>query len=284
MQRRTYWVGAAALLGAMACQDLAVQNPNEPDRERATKQPVSAESFVASSFRTWWPVAGHDDYPAWAFSTMANEVTSGFADFGQLEVSTEPRSGWNNSPVNARNQVSEGPWYGLYGAISAVNDALIAIDSGLVVVDAQRTSRTRAVGKFIQGVSHEYLAFYFDSAVVTDERLALDTISTPTFQGYADVSKAAIAQLDSAIVIANRGPDFTLPVDSWLFQAMTRAQFVRLVNSFAAKALAQTPSRSRTFCGTTGSGWWRASAPGRRATMAGRATGCWAPRTLRRGS
>lgn len=241
MNRRTLWIGATLLLGAMACQDLAVTNPNEPDRDRATQQPVSAESFVSTSFRNWWPVAGHDDYPSWGFSTMANEVTSGFADFGQLELSAEPRSGWNNSPVNARNQVSEAPWYGLYRTISSVNDALIAIDSGLVVVDAQRTSRTRAIGKFMQGVSHQYLAFYFDSAVVADEKLALDTITTPKFVAYPDVSKAAIAQLDSAIVIANRGPDFSLPVDSWLFQAMTRAQFVRLANSFAAKALAQTP-------------------------------------------
>jgi len=91
MQRSKSWVGAGLLLAAVACQDLAVTNPNEPDRERATKQPVSAESFVSSSFRTWWPVAGHDDYPSWAFSTMANEITSGFADFGQLEPSAEPR-------------------------------------------------------------------------------------------------------------------------------------------------------------------------------------------------
>ena len=152
MQRRTQWAVAAMLLGAIGCQELAVTNPNEPDRERATKQPVSAESFVSSSFRSWWPVAGHDDYPSWAFSTMAREATSGFADFGQLELSAEPRAAWNNSPVNARNQVSEGPWYGLYRTISSVNDALIAIDSGLVVVDAQRTSRTRAVGKFMQGI------------------------------------------------------------------------------------------------------------------------------------
>ena len=244
MHRNRQWIGAAIIFGTMACQDLAVTNPNEPDRERATKQPVSAESFVASSFRTWWPVGGHDDYPSWAFSTMANEFTSGFADFGQLELSAEPRSAWNNSPVNARNQVSEGPWYGLYRTISSVNDALIAIDSGLVVVDAQRTSRARAVGKFMQGISHQYLAFYFDSAVVADEKLAVDTITKVTFAAYPAVSAAAIAQLDSAIAIANRGPDFTLPVESWLFQALTRAQFVRLANSFAAKALAQTP-RSR---------------------------------------
>ena len=245
MQRTKPWVGTGLLLAAIACQDLAVTNPNEPDRERATKQPVSAESFVSTSFRTWWPVAGHDDYPSWAFSTMAREITSGFADFGQLELSAEPRSGWNNSPVNARSNVSEGPWYGLYRTISSVNDALIAIDSGLVVVDPTRTARTHAVGKFMQGVSHEYLAFYFDSAMVVDEKLVLDTISTPQFQPYPVVAKAAISQLDSAIAIAQRGPNFTLPIDSWFFQSMTRDQFVRVANSFAARALAYTP-RTRT--------------------------------------
>lgn len=45
----------------VACQDLAVTNPNEPDRGRATQQPTSVESFVATSFRTWWEVGGHND-------------------------------------------------------------------------------------------------------------------------------------------------------------------------------------------------------------------------------
>jgi hypothetical protein len=241
MQRVKPWVGAGLLLAAMACQDLAVTNPNEPDRERATKQPVSAESFVATSFRTFWPVAGHDDYPSWAFSTMAREITSGFADFGQLETSAEPRTAWNNSPVNARNNVAEVPWYGLYRTISSVNDALIAIDSGLVVVDAQRTARTHAVGKFMQGVSHAYLAFYYDSAVVTDEKLALDTITKPQFKGYKDVAAAALTQLDDAIAVAQAGPDFSLPGDSWFFQDMSRAEFIRLANSYAARVLAYTP-------------------------------------------
>jgi hypothetical protein len=241
MLRVKPWVGAGLLLAAAACQDLSVTNPNEPDRERATKQPVSAESFVSTSFRTFWPVAGHDDYPSWAFSTMAREITSGFADFGQLEVSAEPRIAWNNSPVSARSNVAETPWYGLYRTISSVNDALIAIDSGLVVVDAPRTARTHAVGKFMQGVSHAYLAFYYDSAVVADEKLVLDTITKPQFKGYKDVAAAALTQLDAAIAVAQAGPDFSLPGDSWFFQAMSRADFIKLANSYAARVLAYTP-------------------------------------------
>lgn len=224
------------LLAAGACQDLAVTNPNEPDRERATQQPASAESFVSSAFRTFWPVAGHDDYPSWALSTMAREITSGFADFGQLELSAEPRAAWNNSPVNARNDVTEEPWYKLYATISSVNDALIAIDSGLVIGDAARTARTRAVGKFMQGASHGYLGLYFDKAFVVDEKLAVDTVTTFEFQPYTAVTRAAIAQLDSAIAIAGTA-NFTLPEGSWLFQAMTRDQFVRLANSYAARLM-----------------------------------------------
>jgi hypothetical protein len=233
---------AAAFSG---CVDLAITNPNLPDRNRATQQPIAAESFVSSAFRTWWPVAGYDDYPSWALATMAQEITSGFADFGQLETSALPRTAWNNSPVNARRSVNVVPWAGLYRTISSVNDALIAIDSGLVIENAARTARTQAVGKFIQGISHGYLALYFDQAYIVDEDLALDTITTPTFHPYTAVATAAIAQLDEAIAIANASPGFSLPVDGWVYQALTRDQFVRLANSFAARIMvysARTPA------------------------------------------
>lgn len=225
------------------CQDLAVTNPNEPDRGRATKAPVSAETFVASSFRTWWPVAGHGNYPSWAFSTVAHDVTSGFADFGQLEISAEPRSPWNNSPVNTQNSVNQSPWYALYSTISTVNDALIAIDSGLVIGDASRTTRTRAVGKFMQGVSHGYLGMYFDSAFVVDEKLALDTVTRPAFKPYPEVIKAAIGQLDQTIALSKTST-FTLPPDSWLFTSMNQNDLAKLANSFAARLLAYSPRTS----------------------------------------
>ena len=231
------------VLALAGCQDLTVGNPNVPDRERATQQPTATEQFVASGFRTWWPEAGHDDYPAWALSTVAHEITSGFADFGQLELSAEPRSAWNNSPVNARNDVTESPWYGLYTTISTVNDALIAIDSGLVIENAARTARTQAVGKFLQGLSHGYLGLYFDQAFVVDETVALDTLTDPQFAPYPEVIDSAIAQLDAAIAIANANT-FTLPADSWLFTGMTSAEFARLANSFAARLMVYS-ARSR---------------------------------------
>lgn len=237
-QKRSWQLLMLPVLGwsLAACQDLEVTNNNAPDAARAAQQPTAAETFVATSFRTWWPVGGHDDYPSWAFSTMANEITSGFADFGQLELSAQPRTAWNNSPVNARRAVAENPWYGMYRTISSVNDALRAIDGGTVIGDTLRTARTRAVGKFVQGISHGYLGLYYDQAFINDEKLVLDTLSKVVFQPYPVVTAAAIAQIDSAIAIASRN-NFSLPVDSWLYTALTRDQFIRVANSFVARLM-----------------------------------------------
>lgn len=232
------------VLALAACQDLDVTNPNLPDRVRATASPTASETFVASSFRTAWEVIGHNDYPSWAFSTMAREVTSGFADFGQLETSSEPRESWNNSPANTRSAVNRIPWFELYRTNSAVTDVIKAIDDGLVVVDTARTIRAKAVAKFMQGISHGYLGLYFDQAFIADEFLDVDTITVPDPRPYTEVVDASIEMLDSAIAIAGRS-NFTLPPDNWFYTAMTRDQFVRLANSYVARLMvysARTPA------------------------------------------
>ena len=236
---------ATLALIAAGCQDLNVVNPNLPDAARATTQPLTTESFAASSFRSWWPVAGHGGYPGIALVVMSRDVTSGFADFGQLEASTEPRTSWNNSEVNARRQVNQDPWFGYYRTISAANDVVAGVNGGLVIVDPVRTARAKAMGKFMQGLSYGYLGLMYDKAVVTDERTKLDTITTPTFTPYPAVITAAIAQLDSAAAVAGSQPTMTFPVENFLFQALTRDQFVRLTNSYAARLLAYSP-RTRT--------------------------------------
>jgi hypothetical protein len=224
----------------LGCQELGVTNPNEPDRGRATGNPRSVETFVSSAFRAWWRAAGHDDSPSWAFSTMAHEITSSFSDFGQLELSAEPRSAWNNSPVNSHDEVAEDPFTRFYAALSPVNAALGAIDSGLVIDDESSTARARAVGKFIQGITHGYLALIYDQAYIADEHLVVDTITVPELHPYTEVAATAIEELDSAIAISQRS-HFTIPASPWLFQEMSQDDLARLANSFAARILAYTP-------------------------------------------
>jgi hypothetical protein len=233
MRRHIPVVSLGLVLALAGCQDLAVTNPNLPDRGRVTEQPASVEALVASAFRTWWP-ATHDDYPAWAVATVADEVTSGFADFGHLELSAEPRPAWNNSPVNSNSSVNEDPWYETYSTLSSVNDALIAIDGGLVIEDEDQTARARAVGKFMQGLSHGLLGLLFDQAFIVNEHVDVDTVTAPTFHPYAEVLDTAIAELDESIAIASSS-DFELPPDSWLFVEMTSDDLARLANSFAAR-------------------------------------------------
>jgi hypothetical protein len=240
-------LGAALAGGLVAgCQDLDVTNPNDPDRFRAASLPAAAESFVATSFLAWWEW-DQDTYPGFVTSTVADEFTSAFADFGQLETSSEPRQSWNNSAAFGRNEVNEDPWYGFYSIISTVNDALRAIDSGMVIVDANQTARAESFGKFTQSLAHGYLALLFDRAWIIEEDLDLESIPTSEIAdhlvAYPEVMDAAIAQMEEAIAIAEAN-DFALPggpTDAWLFTPMTNEQFVQLMHSFLARYLAYLP-------------------------------------------
>lgn len=229
--------GCTAALLVAACQDLDVTNPNNPDRRRAIQDPATVESFVASSFRTWWPWS-HDDSPVWVMSTVADEFTAAFADFGILDSSSEPRAAWNNSPVYARRFASQDPWYGLYGTLSVVNDALIAIDSGLTISSGGTdvTARADAVGKFMQGLVHGQLALTFDKAYIVSEATDLQTWD-PVFSPYQEVMDTAVAELQEAITIATAN-SFTLPATDFLHQAMDNVELTQLAHSYTARFLA----------------------------------------------
>ena len=233
---------ALALVAAplSACGDLDVSNPNEPDRVRAGQLPATVESFAEGAFRSWWRLT-HDESPVWIMSTMADEFTAAFLDFGIYDASQEPRRAWNNSPVYGDQQVAEDPWYDLYAMISTVNDALAAIDRGLVITSGTDTvtRRAEAVAKFMQAVGHGYIALYFDQGYIVDERTDL-TALRPTMRPYPEVRDSAIMYMRQAIALADANA-FTLPATGWFHQSMTNVQLARLGHSFIARFLAYTP-------------------------------------------
>ncbi len=246
-------LGLGAALAGLGCQDLDVTNPADPDRQRTVAQPASLESLVASTFGTWWEWV-HDVYPSYAMSTMADEFTAAFFDFGILVASSEPRVAYNNSPLYSDSDVNQDPWYGLYGSLFGANDGLRAIAGGARIntlgVDSANvrngTDRTLAVAKLMQGLSHGYLALYFDQAYIVGEGIQPDTLTTPGSVGlklapapYAAVMDTALAELAEAGRIADGPSSFTLPAVGWLYQGMNDRYLSQLSHSYRARLMAQ---------------------------------------------
>ena len=239
----TVALSAVAMLAAAplsGCVELGVTNPNEPDRKRAGELPATVESFAEGAFRSWWRVT-HDEAPVWPMSAMADEFTAAFLDFGIYDNSLEPRKSWNNSPTYTYNDAAEIPWYDLYSMISTVNDALGAIDRGVVITSGTDTVTKRAetVAKFMQAVGHGYIALYFDRGFIVDETMDLEEV-TPQLKPYAEVRDSAVSYMKQAIALADANA-FTLPATGWFHTAMTNQQLSRLGHAFIARFLAYTP-------------------------------------------
>jgi hypothetical protein len=253
--RSTARISIVALAGTLVagCQELVVTNPNNPDQGRAVGQPAAVEALVASAFLGWWD-ATHQNEPTWAISFMADEFSGGFLDYGGHHSSQEPRQAWNNNPTFTYNDASETPWYGLHRVVSNVNDALAAMNAGVVPAEE---ARARAVAKFMQGLSHGFLALYFDSAYVANEYLDLELLDTPILVPYPEVMDSAISELEQAIVIA-QGSSFTIPgAPGWFRTPVSNTDLVRLGHSFIARFLVSLP---RDRAGRDAVDWARALA------------------------
>lgn len=238
--RRTYTIFALFLAVGVfgGCQDLGITNTNNPDRDRATAQPEAVEALISSAFGLWWPLV-HSNEPGWAVSTMADEFTGGFLDYGLHHSSQEPRLAWNNNSTFAYNDAAETPWYGLHSVISNVNDALNAMNNGVVPV---QEARARAVATFMQGLARGYLALYFDSAFVVNEFTDLEEFAAnPQLHPAPIVMDSALAELRRAIAIADSNT-FSIPgAPGWFRTPLTNTELAALARSFMARFLISLP-------------------------------------------
>jgi hypothetical protein len=199
------------------------------------------EALIASSYRQVWYRA-QENYPNLGLGAMADNITGGFFDYSVHDVSTEPRSAWNNNSTNTRSGLAENPWYDMYGVISSLNDALQALDDGMIIEDAATTARARAFAKIVQGIAHGYLALLYDSALVVDEDTDLEQLDPTAFLPYPEVAAAALTMLDQGIAIANQ-TTFQVPgtVDWINGIPLSNQELARMANSYAARILAYTP-------------------------------------------
>lgn len=223
-------------------QKLEVINENNPDRERVLATAGDVESLVASAFFIWHQ--GILDYggPSVMLSTAADETTESWGNYAARDMSSEPRKAWSNSPSYGYAGVNERIWYKMYEALSAVYDGFASMEEDAAICEEIDCERARAFGKFMQGISHGYLALHFDSAFVFDETVNLADVASGAEElpllPYPNVAAAAIGYLDEAISMSQNA-SWTLP-SSWIRgNAYSGRDLARVANAFAVRFLTQ---------------------------------------------
>ena len=232
-------VTLAVAFAATACQDLDVANVNSPDQARALSSPNDVESLIRGGFQTWYGQIEHGGgfYPASAFSTMADEMSSSWGNFGNQQASSEPRVAFPNDLVFGYRGLTQNPWGTMYEVISNMNDGLKAIAGGMEFGDdGEDTKRGEAWALFNSGMAHAWIALQYDKGFIFKETDDLESTEFE-FVDYEAMMEFAIAQMDRAKAIANSN-SFTLDND-WVFGLeMSSADFVRVINSYQARFLA----------------------------------------------
>jgi hypothetical protein len=237
--KRLSLVSLVLLLGVVVagCGEdfLTVENQNAPDTERALSSPDDVEALIAGSALSWWS-ATNKSAPSMALSTIADELTSSWGNWHMRAGSSEPRQPYDNSPSYRYRGFVEVPWYTLYEAISSANTGLRRIAEGMVIGDENRTQRAKGFAKFVQGLSHGFLALFFDKAFIFDETVNIETDQLD-FSPYNEVMDAAIAQLQEAIAIFNAN-SFTIP-NTWINGLeLSNEDLAKLAHSYIARYMA----------------------------------------------
>ena len=225
------------LVSFLSCTDLDVENKNQPNTVRVLETPDDLKSVPASSFRDWFNNTHAYDGPGIAFSTMADQHTSSWGNFGMDDLSSEPRVQFINVKAYAYSSITETYWKKMYASLSSANDILAAFkkDPDLKIGNnGADNNMVKAMSYFVQGVCHIYVGLVFDKGFIVDENT--DITKIPSFFNYDEVIKAGIAKLDAAITATDAG-NFTTPAAWFGGTTYTAAELKQLANSFKARAL-----------------------------------------------
>ncbi len=216
--------------------DLEVINENNPDRERALQEAGDIESLISSGFYIWHEGV-YAGAPSSPISGIGEEGSVSWGNHGAQQLATEPRVAWPNSPSWRYAQYNQNPWYEMYSALSSVYDGLVAIEAQPELCQEIDCDRAHAFARFVQGISHGFIALFFDSAFVFDETVDLQT-DVLTFLPYPNVAAAADGYLTDAIN-ESAGATWSLP-SAWIRgNPWSAAEFARFARSHLARLLYQ---------------------------------------------
>ncbi|MFW6290149.1 MAG: RagB/SusD family nutrient uptake outer membrane protein [Mariniphaga sp.] len=217
-----------------ACEDLVVENLNDPDFDTAFSNPSDIKGVASGLINRWFMIDQEYDGPGLALWTAADAGTCSWGNVGMQDFGNEPRKEFDNKPSYTNAVITVNYYNTLYSILSQSNDVLAQTINNGVTMDDGSTPLVNAVAYFTQGLTLGYLGLLYDKAFVVTHETDLTQEIEPA--SYTAMIEAAVASLDKAIEISNANsftiPSEWLPGDSW-----SSGEFAELASSFAARFL-----------------------------------------------
>lgn len=237
----------------VGCQDLSVDNVNEPTKEAVEGNADNQSKLLGG---------GYYDFTTsiisqWGLNIQmyADQNTTTNNVNNWWDFTDQPRIRLNNSTSYASTAAISTFFSGSNSAVATanlfinriVNDGeTITNDSGADVTDA-----ILAQAYFLRGLSYGYLGMIYDQAYLIDENFVVGE-DVAEFVDYGQLIDASISDLDAAISLAAGAGTFTFntmpnPVDTW-----NADEFQDIANTYAAKIMA---GEARTASEAAGLDW-----------------------------
>lgn len=217
-----------------ACEDLVVENLNDPDFDTAFSNPSDIKGVAGGLINRWFQNNQEYEGPGLALWTTSDAGTCSHGNVGMRDFGNEPRLEFDNKPSYSNAVISVNYYNTLYSILSQSNDVLAQTINNGVTMDDGSTPLVNAVAYFTQGLTLGYLGLLYDKAfIVTHETdLTQEIEASP----YSAMIAAAVASLDKAIEIS-KANSFTIPSEWLPGESWSSAEFAALASSFAARFL-----------------------------------------------
>jgi len=239
------------------CQDLLVENNEDPNIENVLANPQDAQTLISSTWGQFWTRT--QDYTTIfeELPIIADEGTSGDIRYnGAAEV---PRVEYPNNYSLSSRFVSQNPWYNWYEMAENAAAAINGIENNdlrIIVADdgeeeaTDKTARARAFAYFTHGLAYAYIANIYDKASTLSITADRDDPESFTYRPYPEVLSFALESLDRAIELAEGSEPFQTP-PSWMGGiSVDNDGLARMARSYAARAIvynARTPQERQNL-------------------------------------
>ena len=241
-RKLTFPAFALALMVGFSGCELAVENPNQPDRARALAGPDDVETLISSSFQQVWAIGHYWNNANFAFNHMSSRHTATWGNMAMNDLGREPREPLPNTASYRWAYVFEANWGNAYGGISAASDGIRAIEAGLEIgAGGERNARAQVFAQTSQAILSCLLSLWYDQAFIVDE--TVDIGGELSTVNYAAMNTYAMGKLKAAETAA-RGASFTLD-GSWINgNAWSNTQLADYLLAWQARCAANVPRTS----------------------------------------